>query len=83
MQNPYVKHIEFKEVKETDEQSMIFEKKLVFKSQLNGILKYTLYFNGKKQNIEISVMPSFESCVKVHIPNEIFIVEQKEYDIDR
>ena len=83
LQNPYVKHIEFKEVKETDEQSMIFEKKLVFKSQLNGILKYTLYFNGKKQNIEISVMPSFESCVKVHIPNEIFIVEQKEYDIDR
>jgi hypothetical protein len=61
----------------------MFENKLVFKSQLNGILKYTLYFNSKKQNIEISVMPSFESCVKVHIPNEIIIVEQKEEDFDK
>lgn len=78
LQNPYVKYIKFKEVKENDEPSMVFKNSFVFKSRLNGTLKYTLYFNNKKQNIEICVMPTFESCVKVHIPNEIIINTETE-----
>lgn len=82
LQNHYVKYIEFKEIKENTDILSMFQKKFVFVNQLNGILKYELIFNNKKQIVEISVMPSFESCIKVHIPNEIFINEDNKIIID-